>query len=285
MNNIIATTNNVVSSLPTHEAIQAIKQAGYEGVEIWPEVHWLYERDNKSSFELLKKAMQKTGLKGVIHAPTKERSLEELKLNVCSKDEELRNLSIKETITALKMAKELKINLVNMHPGAMDHAKDSPKEYWLLLKEAFEQFVKIAEKNKITIAVEMMEERPLEFVKHPEDIKKLISYFNSENLGATLDIVHAFTHGEEFPLKHLEELGIHLKHFHVSGYYGMEGKTHCPFSLDKEHYKYFQNILKEVTLKYDGIITIEGTIKDIMPETKENQQKIIKENLDFIKKI
>ncbi len=284
MNNIIATTTGLVSEFPTHEAPVVLKKAGYEGIEIWPESFWLKEKNKETSFEKMKKAMKTTGLKGVIHSPIKDLTVDPIeKLNICSIHEDLRLKSIDLNLKSIKMAKDLGFHLVNIHPGWLDREKDNPKKYWPILKESFEIIVKEAEKHNIILAIEAMEKRSKEFVIRVEDIKKLISFYNSENLGATLDLVHAFTHGEELPLKHMEELGIHLRHMHVSGHYGISGKTHCPFAMDKTHSKYFRNILKEVALNYDGIITIEGHTRGIIPQEKKVQLKTIKDNLEFVR--
>jgi sugar phosphate isomerase/epimerase len=281
MNNIIATSSAVLSDYPIHEAILLLKKEGYTGIEIWHETFARQEKKGITSYAMIKKALIKTGIKGVVHAAIRDLSGE--KLNICSKNKKLRDKSIKLNLDSIGLARQMGFHLVNIHPGYKDHENDDPKEYWPLLFDAFKQFAAAAEEGNIILAVEAMEDRPLEFVRHAEDIKRLINHLKSANLGATLDVVHSLTHGEEFPLRHLEEIGVHLRHFHVSGYYGIKGKTHCPFRVDNKNLDYFSNIIKKVMLNYDGIITIEGTIKGIFTETQENQLKVIRDNMDFIK--
>lgn len=281
MNNIISTTTAVLSAYPIHEAIYLLKKEGYSGIEVWYESFARQERQGITSYAKIKKALIKTGLKGVVHAAIKDAAGN--RLNICSKDEKLRKKSIRDTLASINLARQLGFHLVNLHPGRTDDEKENPKEYWPILKESFKPLVESAEEGSIILAVEIMEQRPREFVVHAEDLKRLISYFKSENLGATLDAVHALTHGEEFPLKHMDELGVHLRHFHASGFYGVDAKTHCPFRLDEKHLDYFRKILKQLILDYDGIITIEGTIKGMLHENKENQLKVIKDNLEFIR--
>ncbi|MBW2992739.1 sugar phosphate isomerase/epimerase, partial [Candidatus Woesearchaeota archaeon] len=267
---------------PIHEAILLLKKEGYTGIEIWYETFARQEKEATTSYAKIKKALIKTGLKGVVHAAI--RDLAGNRLNICSKNDSLRKKSIKLNLESINLARQLGFHLVNIHPGSMDKEKDDPKEYWPLMFDAYKQFVAAAEQGNIVLAVETMEDRPLEFVKHAEDLKKLINHFKSDNLGATLDVVHSFTHGEEFPLKHMEELGVHLRHFHASGFWRKKNKTHCPFKMDPDHLVYFKKILKQVILDYDGIITIEGHLGGIMSETQENQLKAIRDNMDFIKK-
>jgi sugar phosphate isomerase/epimerase len=282
MNNIISTSSHLMSAFPVHEAIKEIKKEGYTGIEIWYDDFKKQEKAGDSSYADIKKAIIQTGIKGVIHASI--RDAEGKKLNICSKDEKLRKKSIERNLDSIALARQFGFHLVNMHPGCLDEEDDDPKEYWPLLFDAFKQFLAKAQEGNLIIAVEAMEQRPKEFVMHAEDLKKIITHFKSDNIGATLDIVHSFTHGEEFPLRHLEELGVHLRHFHASGFYGKESKTHCPFRLDEKNINYFRMILKKVMLEYDGIITIEGTLKGILSETRENQLKAVQDNMYFMKK-
>jgi sugar phosphate isomerase/epimerase len=281
MNNIIATSSHVLSDFPIHEAISIIKKEGYTGIEIWYEDFKRQEKRGITSYADIKKAILRTGIKGVIHAPVMDKTGE--KLNICSKDESLRKKSVKLVLDSINLARQFGFHLVNVHPGRMDDGHRSPEEYWPLLICSFKSFLGQAEEADIVLAVEAMEQRPGEFIVHAEDLKRLIKTLKSENIGATLDIVHSFTHGEDFPLKHLEGLGVHLRHLHVSGYYGIDGKTHCPFRIDGKNRDYFKEITKKAMLDYDGIITIEGSIKGIEAETMENQLRAVRDNMDFMK--
>lgn len=282
MNNIISTSSHILSDYPIHEAIHVLRKEGYSGIELWFEDFKHQEKKGVSSYAKIKKAIIQTGLKGVIHAPLRDSSGK--KLNICSKDETLRKRSIKLNLESVNLARQFGFHLVNIHPGRMDNDKDTPGDYWPLLFDAFRQLLPAAEEGSIILAVEAMELRPKEFVVHASDIIRLLSHFNSGYLGATLDIVHSYTHGEDFPLRHFEDLKkLHLRHFHVSGYYGVDGKTHCPFRIDSKNLPYFSKILKKVVLDYDGIITVEGAIKGIFSETQENQLKVVRDNIDFIR--
>lgn len=283
MNNIISTATHVLTAYPIHEAILILKKEGYTGIEIWYEEYLAQEKKDITSYGRVKKALIKTGLKGVVHAAI--RDLSGNKLNICSNDENLRKRSIKYSLDSINLARQLGLHLVNIHPGHMDDEKDDPKDYWPILKESFKPLVESAEEGNIILSVELMEKRPKEFIIKPIDMEKLLTHFKSDYLGATLDLVHAFTHGEEFPLMHLREHGVHLhlRHFHTSGFYGVNGKTHCPFKIDEKHQDYFIRLLKKIMLNYDGIITIEGTIKGILSETRENQLQVIRDNLEFVR--
>lgn len=282
MNNIIATSSHIMSAFPIHEAIKVIKKEGYTGIEIWYGDFKRQEKQGITSYADIKKAVIQTGIKGVIHAPIKDSAGK--RLNICSKGEKFRKKSIELNLDSINLARQFGFHLVNLHPGYMDSEKDDPKEYWNILTKSFKQLLEAAEQSSIILSVEAMELRPKEFVIHAEDLKKLILHFKSDNIGATLDVVHSFTHGEEFPLKHLEELGVHLRHLHASGYYGKDGKTHCPLRMDEKNLSYFRKILKKVILEYDGIITVEGTLKGILSETRENQLKAVIDNMYFMKK-
>ena len=281
MNNIIATTTHLMSAFPIHETIKILKKEGYTGIEMWHEDFIRQEKHGISSYAKIKKAIIQTGLKGVVHAALRDQRGN--KLNICSKDEALRKKSIKLNLDSINLARQLGFHLVNIHPGHTDNENDSSSDYWPLLRDAFKILVPAAEEAKIILSVEDMEKRPKEFVMHAYDLKRLFSYFSSENLGATLDVVHSFTHGEEFPLKHLEELGVHLRHLHASGFYGIRGKSHCPFRVDSKNEDYLRKLLKRIILSYDGIITIEGSLHGVLSETRDNQFNAILDNMSFLR--
>ena len=92
MNNLIATTNAVFSAVPTHEVIYTIKELGYDAIELWITHYENSKKKGETSLEQIKKALEETQLKIIIHAPAVIYENEQkVRLNMCSKNKEFKD--------------------------------------------------------------------------------------------------------------------------------------------------------------------------------------------------
>jgi len=185
---------------------------------------------------------------------------------------------MQKLIDSVKLAKKLNFPLVNCHPGAVEKQPQIEK-CWGWMIGVFKKAVKLAEKNNIKISIECMEEKPKEFVKEPEQLLRIIDSVGSPNLGITFDIIHAYTHGEERPLKYFHEFKHKVFHVHISGH--SKAKTHVPFAQTQTPKGYIEDFLKQIIKEYHDILSVEGA----MNVPKEEQLKIIKDNIRFLRKI
>jgi sugar phosphate isomerase/epimerase len=284
LKNRIATSNHLLSEFPIHEAIDILGNIGYDAIEIWSGELKQELETSHTSIEQIKQSLQKHKMTGAIHCPLVDLSSpDQYKYNLASKDKELREKSIRENMLALEHAHELGFEVITIHPGRTDNPDDSAdEEYWRLQIDAFRQLSKRAEELNVRIGMEPMEHRPTEFVMEPKHVDKILKEVQSPNLGVTFDLIHAYTHGPDAPVEFFDGLHPNIFHVHISGHSKI--KNHVPFSHTIIHHFYLDKVLNKIVGNYTGIISIEGRLKGLMEETKENQEKVAKENLDYIHK-
>ena len=285
LRNKIATSGHILSLYPIHKTVEILGRNCYDAIEVWAEELERQIKRRETSIQKIKSALKKSGMVGVIHAPLHDLTHEfKEKYNICSKDRKLRKKSIHESLWALDIAHKLGFHVVTIHPGHTDSKEDvADKEYWRLLIDAFKQLAKRAEKLDVKIGVEPMENIPKEFVIAPKHLDRIISSVDSKNLGVTFDLVHTYTHGEKKPVEFIDQLHKEkIFHVHISGH--TKEKTHVPFFMTRIHHRYFDKVIGMLVKNYSGIISIEGTIKGIMPLTKTNQKFVVKKNMEYIHK-
>lgn len=276
----IACSSHLLAKYKLHEATEILGKIGYDAIEIWAVELERQLKHKLTSFALIQKALRKHRMTVTVHGPTTDFETGE-KLNVCSKNAKLRNKSIQKNLKALDYAHKLGSHVVTIHPGHLDsHEHKMDKKYWDLQIDAFRKLTKKAEKLNLDLAIETMENRPLEFVKEPPDVHRIIKAVNSGHLGVTVDITHAFTHGMDKPIEFLDGCKEHIFHAHMSGY--SHKKTHVPLNMSIIPSEYLDKALKKLVQHHAGWIAIEGYLKGIMSDTKSNEKKMATENLEYI---
>lgn len=231
-----------------------------------------------TSVKLIKDALKRTGLLVSIHAPIKK---EVGKWNICSKDEKLRKESIEIHLKTIDIAETFNAKIINIHPGFTDEDVYD-EEYYKINLKSIEIICDAAAEKDILISMEIMEERPKEFIKTPEDVMKIIKKLNRKNFGMTLDIVHAYTHGKDTVERYLKEIKKDIDfvfHCHVSGH--TSKYTHAPF-IACEIKDFWKKEIKKFVKFYNGAIVIEGTNKGKDLGITLSDEELEKNNLEFI---
>ena len=209
---LLALSSRLLWSLSVSKAAEIAKDLGFQGLEIWTEHLW--REGTPSGFE---EQLARLSLRYFLHGPSMD-------LNPCSRNPRVAKLSLTEQLKALKLARELEINLVVLHPGRCSSSKDSPEEYWPALLESLRLIASRAEGLGITLAVENMEPRPKEIMVRPIDFVKLFSEI--PGLGLCLDLAHAAAGGFEMVDSFLTHLGSYIRHVHISNI--GNGQIHLP---------------------------------------------------------
>ena len=283
MNNKIFTSNHILSGIPVHDAVLKLKEVGYDGIEVWSEGYYAQEEKGITSLAKVKSALKKTGLASTVH--TSLGAGQGYKYNLASKDVKLRKESVKSVLDSINLAKSLGSSLVNIHPG---HTGDDvyDEEYYTINLESLRTICDFAKKKDMMISMEIMEERPREFIKRPDDAIRVIKEVGADNLGMTLDIVHGYTHGRDSVERYLREIHKdihHLFHCHVSGH--SKYATHVPFSCC-EIKDFWSSEIKHFLKFYHGSIAIEGVKKEGKHIPMDlSEEDIVKDNLKFLKSI
>ena len=133
--------------------------------------------------------------------------------------------------------------------------------------------------------MEIMEERPKEFIKTPEDVMNIIRKLNKKNLGMTLDIVHAYTHGKKNVKRYLKEIKKDIRsvfHCHISGH--TKRFTHVPFACC-EIKDFWRKEIQEFMKFYNKAIVVEGSQRGKKLFIHMTDEEIIQDNIKFVKSI
>ena len=236
---LLAVSSRLLWSLSVAEAAQVAASLGFRGLEIWTEHLW-----REGSPTDLKEPLAKIPLRYFLHAPFMD-------LNPCSRNPRVARLSLSEQLRALRLARELGIELVVLHPGRCSSSKDSPEGYWPLLLESLRRLENEAEKLGITVAVENMEPRAKEFMVRPMDFARLLREI--PGLKLCLDLAHAAAAGDDVLNGFVGELAEHICHVHLSNV--GEGRVHLP--LDRGRLPITPAVSRFLR-EFAGAITLEG---------------------------
>lgn len=280
----IATASQVLNRFPLHEAIALLAETGYDGIEIWATDLEKQLADKTTSRELVRTSLINNRMDALIHGPvTDHESTDKTKYNISSRIKRLRDKSIEENLLSMDFADELGSKLIVVHPGHRDNPGDeADTEYWDLQIDALKILAGKAGQMNMKMAIELMENRGKEFVTLPEDMLRILNAIDSGNTGITFDITHAFTHGPDKPAEFLESLKTQIFHVHISGY--SDYKTHVPFYMSSLPSGYLDAALNKLVRHYSGFITVEGHLKGIMDDTRENEKMVATMNMEYILK-
>jgi sugar phosphate isomerase/epimerase len=283
MNNKILTSNHILAGMPVHDAVLKLKEVGYDGIEVWSEGFFAQEEKGITSLAKVKSALKQSGLVSTVHTSIKDPQGN--KYNIASKDIKLRKDSVKAVLDSISLAKSLGAVLINIHPGYSD-TETYDEEYYSINMESLKAICDFARKKGVTVSMEIMEERPGEFIKTPQDVIDIIHKLNIDNLGMTLDIVHGYTHGRSEVERYLREIHKdidHVFHCHVSGH--SRYARHVPFSCC-EIKDFWRAEIKHFLKFYHGTISIEGAKKPNKHIPMEmSEEDIVKDNILFVRAI
>ena len=233
-------------------ALDGIAKAGFLAAEVWTS----HITDSGIPPFLVKKRADELGLKLSLHAPSYD-------LNPLSSNSEIRSLSRRLVLDSLEVAAQLEAKIAVVHPGALSSTTDDPENYWGKLEEFVVQLDSRATRLGLTVAIEAMEKKKLQFVTGIASLERLAGLMVSvgaRHVGICLDIAHAGTIGD--PEEFLAQVP-RIVHIHLSD--TSEEKTHA---LLGEGRLDLQNIIPKLLEKMKnstGFIVIEGRLASDEP--------------------
>ena len=169
-------------------ALEAFAEAGFQGGEVWAQHLW----ECGTPPEQVAQRAQELGLSLSLHAPSYD-------LNPLSSNSEIRIISRRQVLESFETAVKLGARLVVVHPGGLSSSTDSVEEYWARLEEYAIILNEHAGKLGLTIGIEGMEKKRLQFVTDLPALKRLAGILETNDLrhcGLTLDVAHAATIGD-----------------------------------------------------------------------------------------
>lgn len=242
------------------EALRLIKEKGYNGAEIWCDQ---IQRDIKE-INRFRKYLEQLGLEITLHSLNDD-------LNLSSTNNQIRKVSIKQTEESIKLASQLGLKIITIHPGRKTSNKDNLDDIWELQLDSFSKLVKTAEQHDVFLGIENMELRAKEMVIFPQDVNKLVSSLRSKYVGITLDLAHIATIKNLTVKEYISKLQEKIIHVHLSD--SNTNTTHLPLGWGNSN---ISKMLFALQKKYDKNVVIEGYIPGRELEVLENNLAVWK---------
>ena len=228
-------------------ALDGIAKAGFVAAEVWAS----HITDSGIPPFLVKKRADELGLKLSLHAPSYD-------LNPLSSNSEIRSLSRRLVLDSLEVAAQLEAKIAVVHPGALSSTTDDPETYWGKLEEFVLQLDSRAARLGLTVAVEAMEKKKLQFITSISSLERLAGLMvsvHARHVGICLDIAHAGTIGdpEEFLARVPRVVHVHLSDTSAEKTHALlgEGRLALPSIIPK---------LLEKMQGSTGFIVVEGRL-------------------------
>jgi sugar phosphate isomerase/epimerase len=254
---IIGTSSEVIKSHEPKKAIELLARTGYQAIELWANAS-LFSLDPKD----VKNHLRNAGLEYRIHADARD-------INLTSVNKGIREESIYQTLSTIKLASELEAPVVTFHPGRMSSTKDRADEFRAMQIEISGSLTRHAEKYGIILGVENMEKRPKEILTDLPEIKQLFEKIASPHLGLTLDLAHYHSVGDVAGL--IRKLDLPIVNVHISQ--ASPSGMHLPLTASADGIIDLAEALSLLDQKYRGPLIIEGYVQAKEVETIESNLK------------
>ncbi len=228
----------VLWSHTAEEILQAARDLGYDGVELWA---YQLLRDEVDLSAVADRA-HTLGLKLTLHALSWD-------LNPTSRVERVRRASQDALCHSVELAAQLGARLLVMHPGHTTSPHDDGETYWPTLMACVRDIADLASGYGLQVGVEHMEARQTEYLVTPDDANRLLREVDRMNVGTVLDIAHIpWGEDETRFLKRLER----IVHVHLSD--ADEARLHLPLGQGSRD---LVRILRAL-YDYQGSVALEG---------------------------
>ncbi len=227
-----------------YEIIELLLKAGIKSVEFWAETPDFWkDRNDAMALAGLEEALSMMPEGCNLHAPVMD-------LNPSSINDNVHEITIKETLWSLDLAKNIGARVVTIHPGRRTVHRAPIDEDW----EKFLKYLKVCKEKAERLDLQLSLENSMPGVQNmcvrPDEIKSVLKKF--PGLFFTFDVVHAFITSSEITMSFIEELGDKIINVHIGAPH--DGKPHYPSYLKKN----MASVLTALADSgYDGDITIE----------------------------
>jgi len=247
-------------------------KAGINSVEFWVETpdFWM-NRGDETSVVILEEALSVMQGGCTFHAPV-------LDLNPSSINEHVHEITIKETLWCLEIAKILNARAVTIHPGRRTVHRPPVDEDW----EKFFKYLRICKRKADELDLKLSLENSMPAISSMcssmNEMKEVLDKF--PGLFFTFDIAHACMHSQKRALAFIEELGDRMINVHVATpHNGKHSPSHHNKNMDKV-------LLALRDSGYDGDLTIEIDDKVYpMPLSKKDKIKELRDEREYLERI
>lgn len=172
--------------LPHKDAIRAIRDAGFRGVEVLCQ-HGHFDWENPDEVEGMQQALsQWQDAVVTVHGPFRE-------CDLSCPDPEERERSVAMALNAVKAAKSLNARSVTFHPRISKCARQWNDDNRVAFTKSFTRLSQEGAALGVTIVLENM--LPGRFTSQEDELGSLVDSFSPENVGICIDTGHANLNG------------------------------------------------------------------------------------------
>lgn len=249
---LFAANTMVFFDRPIVEAIAKVAHCGFDCVEIW--VDHLWDDSKGATIEEVKEIVTANKLLTTIHCPIMD-------INITSPNKGIRQESLRQTLQAIDLAKNLDSKLVVVHPGHLFSPRESLTTHWEYQVESIRQILDYGKQKQVIVTLENMDvDKNIVTVKSWSDLKRLYDDCAWKEQLVTLDTTHLKETNKI--LDFIETAGSNIVHLHLSD--GNSQKMHLPLLTGELDLKRIAQAL--LSVGYEGICSLECFI----PQNDEN---------------
>ncbi|ABR55388.1 Xylose isomerase domain protein TIM barrel [Methanococcus vannielii SB] len=221
------------------EIVDIYNDIGLKYMEFVPENPAFWKKRNDLDYVLnVKKILSKLNI--TVHSPY-------IELNPSSNNENIREITLKETLWAIELSKLLNSKFVTIHAGKRPTKRVPTLEEYVNFYEYLKKCEEYALINDISLCLENSTKKVNHICYLVCEMEKTLENF--KNLNLTLDFAHARGDSTDF----VKVLYKYIKNVHISG---VNGKDHYPISSSKIDFsKPLNDLLYKY--KYNGVLNLE----------------------------
>ncbi|GFO96899.1 xylose isomerase domain-containing protein [groundwater metagenome] len=243
-----------------YDIMEMLLEAGIKSVEFWAETPDFWkDRNDSIALAALEETISMMPDGCTLHAPV-------LDLNPASINDNVHEVTIRETLWSLDLAREIGARVVTIHPGKRTVHRTPTNEDW----EKFLKYLKVSKEKADRLGIQLSLENSMPGVQSmcstPDEMKSVLEKF--PGLFFTFDVVHGFIVSPETAMSFIEELADRMINVHTGAPHN--GKPHYPSYLRKN----MDSVLMALRNSgYDGDLTIEIDDK-VYPTYLSREDKI-----------
>lgn len=233
------------------DAIRKVKEAGYQGIDLWGGRPHTYHVDmNKDRVEQIRGVLKETGLEVPCFIPAQFR----YPTHIASPYESVRSLSVDYLRGSIDAALKLGCNKVSLCPGHSLHHQGKANAMKVLVKSSRE-IMDYANDKGVKIFMEPAHAFETDLLLTVAQTIDFIQTYNMDGMGVCLDTGHCHVNGESLAesLKDIHAQKIPL-HVHIDDNHGSSDDHLIPGEGNIDFVPFFK-ALKEIG--YDGFVTAE----------------------------
>ncbi len=238
---------------PILEALELIKDCGFDYAEIWADHAW--DEVKGASAKELRETLTRLDLQSTIHCPIMD-------IRITSPNRGIREESLRQTYQAIDLARDLGSRLIVIHPGSKFSVLERSDTHWNLQVESMEKILDYAAQQGVLVTVENMDsDKEVVSVKYWDDLNRLFEDLGKQEKWVTLDVTHI--RDTDLVLDFIAQGAPHIAHVHLSD--GTAGQMHLRIGDGDLDLRRIVRSLQESG--YQGVWSLECFIADNNKET------------------